>query len=81
MVLVDGGGGYRGDDTLIFHFFHCDNEETHQDVLACFANVGLVVAAACSDGGMTRVVACVGGPAKPDHHPSLKPEKALGLNQ
>ena len=38
------------------HFVHGDDEETHQDALACFANVGLVVAAPCGDGDMTRVV-------------------------
>ena len=54
MVLVDGGSGYRGDNA--FHFIHRDDEETHQDALACFANVGLVVAAPCGDGDMTRVV-------------------------
>ena len=51
---MDGGSGYRGDNA--FHFVHGDDEETHQDALACFANVGLVVAAPCGDGDMTRVV-------------------------
>jgi hypothetical protein len=56
VVLVDGGGGHRGDNALTFHFVHGDDEETHQDALACFANVGLVVDAPCGDGDMTRVV-------------------------
>ena len=58
MVPVDKGDKYRGDDTPTFHFVHGDGKVTHQDALACFTNMGLVVAAPYGDGDMARVVAC-----------------------
>ena len=54
---MDGVSRDRVDDTLTFCRIHCDNKETHQNVLTCFADVGLTVATAGSDGGMMRVVA------------------------
>jgi len=52
VVLVDGGSGYRGDNA--FHFIHRDDEETHQDALACFANVGLRGGARLAASGWSR---------------------------
>ena len=57
-VLVNGGGGDRGNDALALHCVHGNNEETHQDVLVCLVGTDLVVAATCPDGGRTWVVAC-----------------------
>ena len=57
MVQMEGDGGDRGDNALGFQCVHSDNDETHQDACACFTNVGLIVAAACNKGGMTRLVA------------------------
>ena len=49
---MDGGSGYRGDNA--FHFIHRDDEETHQDALACFANVGLRGGARLAASGWSR---------------------------
>ena len=55
VVLMDGDGGDRVDNALAFRHVHGNDEETHQDALACFADAGLAVAAAGNNGGMTRV--------------------------
>ena len=49
---MDGGSGYRGDNA--FHFIHRDDEETHQDALAGFANVGLRGGARLAASGWSR---------------------------
>jgi hypothetical protein len=54
VVLMDGVGGDQVEDALAICRVHGDDEETHQDALACFSDAGLVVAAVGDDGGMAR---------------------------
>ena len=56
MVLMDGGGGERGNFTLAFHHVHGDGKDTYQDAPPCFVDTRLIITVTCNNRDMTWVV-------------------------